>query len=374
MKILIATGIYPPDIGGPATFSRELAREAKRLGHTPTVLCYADAASVKGEGWEVRTVTRQGGAALRYLRYAFACFSLARRSDVVFLQGSVSEGLPGTLAAILARKPRLMKIVGDYAWEIYRQSGGKNLELLDEFVRRRHAGKIGRLEKIERWSVKRAKSVIVPSRYLKKIVAAWGVSEEKIQVIYNTVRPFEVATPRDELRRKFGVEGKKVLFYVGRLVPWKNLDFIIEALRDLPQDCLLVIGGDGPCLEDWKKLAQERGVAERVRFLDRIEHAAAGEWFQAADVFILPSGYEGFSHVVVEAASVGLPSFVSDQGGNPETQELFPRLVTVLPYLDKVAWSKALLEIPPRGESIVSATFEAAAQAYLSAMQKICAS
>lgn len=371
MRVLLATGIYPPEIGGPASFTRELARELKRRGHEPAVVCYGDEKTLKSEGWPVYVVPRAGGPLVRYARYAWRVFLSARFTDVVFLQGPVSEGLPGTIGAWLARKPTIMKIVGDYAWEIYRQESPANLELLDEFVKRRHGGSVGQLERIERWTSKRAKLIVTPSRYLKKIVQAWGVASGNIRVIYNTIPPLPPTKSRDELRASFGLTGMKLILTVVRAVPWKHGDFLCEVLSKLPEEYRLAIVGDGPALEDWKRRADEFGVASRVVFAGKLNREKVAEWYAMADVFALPSGYEGFPHVVAEAASVGLPNLVSDQGGNPETKELFPGLVTVLPYLDAEAWRMALSSDLRRGKPKQSASFEALAAEYLDILKPV---
>ncbi len=372
MKILLATGIYPPEIGGPASFTRELARELKRHGHEPTVVCYGDGNTLTGEGWPVVAVSRSGGAFFRYARYAWHVYSAAKKSDVVFLQGPVSEGFPGTLGAWLARKPTVMKVVGDYAWEMYRQQKG-NEEMLDMFVKHGHGGGIGLLEKLERWSSRHAKSIIVPSRYLKTIVEAWGVRPEKIRVIYNTIPPLPETKSREELRTSKGFADKRLILTVVRAVPWKHGDFLCEVLVRLPEDYRLAIVGDGPSLGDWKRKADELGVSSRVTFAGKLDREKVAEWYAMADVFVLPSGYEGFPHAIAEAASVGLPSLVSDQGGNPETKELFPGLVKVVPYLDAEAWTKSIIEMSGISEPIFSESFEKISEAYLQILKTIAA-
>ncbi len=372
MRIVLATGIYPPEIGGPASFTRELARELKKRGHEASVVCYGDEKTLTDEGWEVVAVSRAGGPLFRYLRYAWKVFFMARMSDVVFLQGPVSEGLPGTIGAILAGKPTMMKIVGDYAWEIYRQKSERNSELLDEFVTHRHAGTVRILESIERWTTRRATLVVTPSRFLKTIVMAWGVLPEKIKVIYNTIPPLPSTEARDVLRGRVGLEEKKVILTVVRAVPWKHVDFLCDVLSRLPEDFRLVHVGDGPSLATWKKRAQELGVADRVIFAGKQPREKVAEWYAMADVFALPSGYEGFPHVVAEAASVGLPSVVSDKGGNPETQELFPRFVEVAPYLDVTAWTDALGRPRQRLQPEFVQSFGELADEYIKMMQKVC--
>lgn len=365
MRILLATGIYPPDIGGPATYTRTMARALKERGHEVEVVCYADEESVGGahccapEDFLVHRISRSAMLPIRYAKFAWKVFIRARKmnADIVYLQGPVSEGFPGTIGAILAGKPTVMKVVGDYAWEIYQGNGGT--ELLDDFVTHRHTGKIRLLELIERWTVKKAKQTITPSKYLASIVEKWGVDRAKINLIYNEMNRQEKKISREEVRNKYHLDDQRVLFYGGRAVPWKHVDFIIRLLPRLPEDIVLFVGGDGPSLKFWKQEAENQHVEDRVVFLGKLDREQMFEMYHASDLFVLPSGYEGFPNVIPEAIACGLPCFVSDKGGNPETLELFGSdRVQVLAYLDELVWLKKLNEVwPSRRQGLVSGEF-----------------
>ncbi len=356
MKIVIATGIYPPEVGGPPIFVREFARILHTSGAAePVVVTYGDEMTQPGDGWLVIPVSRNGGAMIRYIRYAWRVFCEARRADVVFVQGAVSEGFPGTIGALLAGKKTVMRVPGDYAWEQYQQTPGETHEFLDEFVTHRHQGAIRVMEEIERWTSRRAARVIACSRYIHGIVKAWGVEEKNIRTIYSNTTPFSPTLSRDELRQQSGCSDKTVIFTVARAVPWKGVDFLMDVLQRLPEEFMLIVAGDGPLLKDLQGQVISKGLSQRCRLLGRVSHDVVGEWLVAADLFVLASAYEGFPHVVVEAITKGLPCLVSDRGGNPETKELFPEHVRVLPYRDLEAWVEAcrtpharLREIPPR--------------------------
>ncbi|MFA6429337.1 MAG: glycosyltransferase family 4 protein [Patescibacteria group bacterium] len=357
MKIVFATGIYPPELGGPASYTHGMARAFCDRGDQVVVVCYGDENTVRDEGWPVEVVSRSGGVFMRYLRYAYHVWQQARQADVVYVQGPVSEGVPGTLGAWIAGKKTVMKIVGDYAWEIYQQTT-KEPDLLDEFLLTRHRGTIGLLERLERMTAQRAQAIITPSRYLKSVVEQWGIASDRIHVIYNGVDPLPVVAPREALRERFGVLDNRVLLTAVRAVPWKGVDFLIDILAQLPPQVLLVVAGDGPSLEGWKQKAKALHLEDRVRWLGRVDRKTLTEWYSSADVFLLASAYEGFPHVIAEAVAVGLPCFVTDKAGNPETKELFPQQVTVLPYRDVNGWTEALqqpstLAHPMIGQSFV---------------------
>jgi glycosyltransferase involved in cell wall biosynthesis/4-amino-4-deoxy-L-arabinose transferase-like glycosyltransferase len=351
MKILLATGIYPPESGGPATYSAGLASALRERGHEVHVLAYGDP---RIEDVGITRISRRGGALFRYLRYAWAAFRLARRFDLVYAQGPVSEGLPATVGAWLAGRPLTMKVVGDYAWEMAAQSGEK--DLLDSFLSKRHSGVIGLYERIERWTARRAERVIVPSQYLKTVVERWGVPSLRIHVVLNAVEPLPPTRGREKEREEFGVQDRVVILVSARAVPWKGVVELLESVKELPASHLLVVAGDGPELDAWKKRAIDLGIHDRVRFLGRIDRAELSRWYDAADALALNSGYEGYPHVVAEAASRGVPCFVSDQGGNPETKETFGDLVRILPYRNVSAWTNALSAVTKRAESVIAPT------------------
>lgn len=336
MRIVLATGIYPPDSGGPATYTHGLASGLRERGNGVVVVAYGEGPSDR----QTIRVSRRGGALLRYLRYAWRVFLAARHADVVYAQGPVSEGLPATIGAALAGRPLVMKVVGDYAWEMAQQRG--ETKLLDAFL---EANPGDLLSRIERWTTVRARRVIVPSRYLKTVVERWGVPSCRIEMFVNAIEPLPPTAGRDAERRALGVDGNVVILTAVRAVPWKGVRELIGWWKDLPPGHLFVVAGDGPELETWKAHAAAEGVSDRVRFLGRIDRHALSRWYDAADTFVLNSGYEGYPHVVAEAASRGLFSLVSDQGGNPETTDDHADLVRVLPYNDKGAWVSAIARV-----------------------------
>src|SRR6185436_880397 len=103
MRILVATGLYPPESGGPATYSKFLVEKLPALGVEVSVLPFS----------RVRYLPKL----VRHVAYFFACASLAREADIVYAQDTVSVGLPAALAAFVARKKFMVRVPGDYAWE-----------------------------------------------------------------------------------------------------------------------------------------------------------------------------------------------------------------------------------------------------------------
>lgn len=116
---------------------------------------------------------------------------------------------------------------------------------------------------------------------------------------------------RREMLKKFHLEDKPLLLFVGRVVEQKNIPFLLKALNLLKTSAefnLLVIG-DGEGLGTYQKLVTEMGIADRVRFAGAIrEREPLRSVYAAADLFVLPSVYDNAPLVVREAASCGCPS------------------------------------------------------------------
>ena len=200
-KIVIAADIFPPDIGGPATYSKELAEFLPDFGFAVKLICYSDAQSQDNYGYQVCRIKRSRVKPWNYLKYFCRLAFLSRGADVIFAQGPVNAGLPALLSAKLLGKKLAVKVVGDYAWEQYRQSRPQETITIDEFQNATVKGKGGWLKKIESLVCRRADLVITPSNYLKRIVAGWGTDEQNIKTVYNAFAQPGNLPEREQARR-----------------------------------------------------------------------------------------------------------------------------------------------------------------------------
>jgi glycosyltransferase involved in cell wall biosynthesis len=234
-----------------------------------------------------------------------------RTADAILVLDPVSTGLPAALAARFLRKPLILKVVGDYAWEQGRQRFGVTASL-DDFVHTHHLPLAVRmLRRIETAVARRAKVVIVPSEYLKRIVGTWGISPEKITVIHNAVTLAEGGKAPEALS---ALPHPRIVI-VARLVPWKRIDGLIDAVEGTSMS--LVVVGDGPEEEPLKKRAREK-LGGACVFTGALTPKDAHAVLRECDVLALNSTYEGMSHVLIEALMTGLPIVATDAGGNRE--------------------------------------------------------
>ena len=125
-----------------------------------------------------------------------------------------------------------------------------------------------------------------------------------------------------EARAELGLaEGRRYVLTICRLMVWKGVGGILEAMTQLPDEVHLLIAGDGDMEEAWKQLARDTGIADRVTFLGNVPHAQIPTYVRAADVFVLNSRYEGLSHTLLEVLHLDRPMIASNVCGNPEVVE-----------------------------------------------------
>ena len=324
MKILIAAGIYPPDIGGPATYSKLIAEEFPRLGHETVVIVY----------------NRRLPKMLRHLVYFWKALLHGRGADVIFAQDPVSVGLPAMVAAKVLRKKFVLKVVGDYAWEQGIQRFGVR-DLLDDFLNKKYSWRVEGLRRIETFVARRAHRVITPSHYLKGVVRHWGVSEKNVAVIPNAAPAI--------LQNSARSGNKEIMFIsIGRLVPWKGFRMLIELMRDFPQAKLSIIG-EGPEQEHLKSEIRNLELEGRVFLVGRKTKEEIAVYYRDATLFFLNTGYEGFSHQLLEVMASGVPIITTDAGGNKEIVKNDENALTVS-YNKKQEWREAVKKLLGDGE------------------------
>ncbi|OGF63149.1 hypothetical protein A3C77_02145 [Candidatus Giovannonibacteria bacterium RIFCSPHIGHO2_02_FULL_45_13] len=282
-RILIATGIFPPEVGGPATYSKILLNELPQRDFGVRVLSFGS--------------VRRFPKILRHIAYGVRLIAYGRNADVIFAQDSVSVGLPAAIAAKILRKKFILKIVGDYAWEQGVQRFGVR-ETLEAFLQNKYRWEVEILRKIQKFVANHAEKIIVPSEYLKKIVAMCGVPSDKISVVYNSFAAPEIDISKENARKQLGISGR-ILVSAGRDVPWKGFqilrDLMPEISRQIPDTQLFILNNE---------------PKEKLML-----------YLRAADVFVLNTVYEGFSHQILEAMALGVPVVTTDAGGNSELIE-----------------------------------------------------
>ena len=309
LKITIAASIFPPDIGGPATYSRVITDRLLATGYGVTVVAFSNpgirrAAEVfpPDQHFKIVRVSRRWPRGLRHILYFFRLYRLARYSHAIFAQNATSVGVPALLVTRLLDKPLAVKIVIDSTIEVARGPS-------------RWRGRL------QRFVARRADQVIVPCAYLKQVVVDWGVPAEKIRVIYNGVT-MPVLLPWADARAKLNLPSGGLILTVARLVPGKGLRMLIKLMPKLTElispHLKLVIVGDGPDAANLQRMVENLRLKNKVWLVGKKTPTELTQYYAAADAFVLNSYSEGFSHVLLEALAAGLPVVTTAVGGTPE--------------------------------------------------------
>jgi len=301
MKIILATGIYPPDIGGPATYVRAFAEELSHAGHEVSVVTYGrmnnKQLEMQNDPWKVIHVSKNGGPLLRWLRYARVLKKVARNADIVEAFSSVSVGVPLMFARLKGPK-KVLRLGGDFFWERYTDHGG--------------------VKSLKEWYASRPRSMFV----IQKILASFNhvvFSTDFQKTLYR--KCFRL--PMHSVIENALPAGTQVLhtahspfrlLFMGRFVGFKNLMVLLRALAFLPQ-CSLSLVGDGPMEHSLRALVSELALSERVEFVPIQRGEAKTRVFAEHDLLVLPSITEMSPNVALEARAVGLPVLLTRATG-----------------------------------------------------------
>jgi glycosyltransferase involved in cell wall biosynthesis len=200
------------------------------------------------------------------------------------------------------------------------------------------------IHEIEVWLGSESKRVICCSHFMaEQVNKVLGVPYEKIRVIPNGIDPaiFTNLKGVGEVRSRFAERGEKLVLFVGRLVVEKGVHVLLDAIPKVLQkvEAKFVIAGDGYLRSEVVKRVAERGLGGKVHVTGYLDTDTIRRLFLAADVCVIPSLYEPFGIVALEAMAAGCPVVASDTGGLSEIVEHEKTGVKVYPNNpDSLAW------------------------------------
>lgn len=302
MKVVLATGIYPPDIGGPATYVYRLAEKLIERGARVVVVTYEEARNKKQETkaseWPVIRISKSGGPLFRWRRYAKALKAESADADIVYAFSSVSAGVPVWFAKMKhARK--ILRLGGDFLWERYTDRGG-TLSLKDWYASEpRFKSKMNGL-------LRQFDHIVFSTAFQEQLYERFYAHLPLHSIIENAL-PGGVPVHHS-------MHKPMRLLFLGRFVSFKNLGSLIIALKDLP-DMVLTLAGEGPLDASLRALAHEEGLSARITFLPVHAGDAKQQLFLDHDLLILPSLTELSPNTALEARAAGMPVLLTEETG-----------------------------------------------------------
>jgi glycogen(starch) synthase len=176
---------------------------------------------------------------------------------------------------------------------------------------------------VERWITNRSQRVIACSAYMREQIAdIFGVAEGRITVIPNGIDPLDLPQPDPgemaRLRGEFAAPEERLVLLIGRLVYEKGFQLALEAMPRViaaAPGTRFLVAGSGTHEEELKRQAEELGLMEHGTFLGWIGDDVLHTLYGIADLTVVPSIYEPFGLVALEAMASGCPCIVADTGG-----------------------------------------------------------
>jgi glycogen(starch) synthase len=322
-RVLILSWEYPPLIeGGLARHVRKLSESLVELGVDVHVLTRGGEESPPEEtvaGVRIHRVREPG-----------------RPTELGEFVAWVEHMNADMLAAGVELGDRLdFDLVHGHDWlvaaacdHLARRFGAPLLTTIHATEHGRHQGWVDKhpqsyIHGVERWITNRSDRVIACSHYMREqIVDIFGVEEEKVSVIPNGIDP-EDLQPQDEeelrrLRGEFAEPDQKLVLLVGRLVYEKGFQLALEAMPRIVErvpGCRFLVAGSGTHERELRRQAEDLGLMAHGTFLGWIGDDVLHSLYPIADLTVVPSIYEPFGLVALEAMASGCPCIVADTGG-----------------------------------------------------------
>jgi glycosyltransferase involved in cell wall biosynthesis len=294
---------YFPDTGGVESVTISLAKGAVVSGHCVSVVCFeknpgSGADLINGVRIIRTPITKLIASQPLGVKYFLRCLMAAKNADMVHLH--VPNMLGALCALLIGMKPRLL---------VHWHSDVINKGLLGKALR-----------PLESALLRRADCIVATSQVYADASESLGPFKNKISVVSIGVQDAKHEGISSDLSASFKeqIRGKKVILAVGRLVPYKGFNVLIEAAKYLSNDSVVVIVGGGPLQQKLQLAIELADVKDRVVLTGRLSDDKLHSLFKRATLYCLPSTSraEAFGVVLLEAMTYGLPIVATEIPGS----------------------------------------------------------
>lgn len=271
MKILIATGIYPPEIGGPAHYAQELKRSLEKQGNTVRVATYG--------------IERKLPIGIRHIVYlAHTLFSLFGVECIIALD-TLSTGVPAVFAARLTRKKIIVRTGGDFLWESYIGRTGEKIPLPEFYAAHRSfSPKEKIIFKLTKYLLQNASAVIFSTEWQRDIFKeGYNFDEKRSYIVENFYGK----------RNERVAPAKKNFLWAGRRITLKNVETLKKAFE----------------------LAQKQNHDIALDLLTNISHDALMEKVKTCYAVVVPSVSDISPNLILEGIMFGKPFILTRHTG-----------------------------------------------------------
>lgn len=317
MKIAMFTETYLPNLDGVVRCIVTTKKKLEEKGHDVYIFT-PGSLSDKRNNKDKKVFYHIGSSFPPYPQYKIALFPYSAQPrvqklgiDLIHTHGMATMGLGALQAKVFLGKPMIGTFHTLVTEAPYYLSPVKKLY---PFIKKVSWSFI-------KWYFNQCGTTVAPSTSIKAELEKHGV--KNVVVNPGGVEPslFNPGNFDPEFKKRFGVEGKKVILYQGRLAKEKNLHVALEVVRQLDDSYRLLISGDGPYRKELQKLAQSKRLGSKAQFLGRVDEKTLKQAYASSDCFIFPSTFETQGLVAAEAMASGIPVVGANSWGIPDVIE-----------------------------------------------------
>lgn len=326
--ITIAAEIFPPSNGGPATYVKSVVPTLQKHGFVFRAVTFGAKNTIDDVGIQTQCIPLSWPLPIRWFVYFVQLFKSVKSADLMLVMGTFLAGIPAVIIKKILHVPIVLRVPGDFVWERARHA--KHItDDLDTFYTKKYSKKIEIMRSLQLWVVRSVDAVYVTSDYLFHVAHRyWGVSKEKIVVIYSNFSEPEALDINKTVTLPHILPNKKTILIPARLADWKGHKKLLELLHDwLLQHTQwqLLFAGEGPLRPELEAYITDHALESSVHLLGSVPKSELFRYYKNVDAVLLYSEYEGLSHVLLEAAYFHVPIIASAKAGNVELVTKYSR-------------------------------------------------
>lgn len=317
MRLLITTGIFRPELGGPATFAAEFARRLTSIGHEVTVITYSDEVSYdfdKEYNYPIVRVLRTQSKLKNYWRYFWAVVKHARKFQCIYTLDWFSAGVPVLVAATLTRRKYFVRVGGGYIWEKYLMENRPPVTLKEFYEKGIHK-EYKLMYKLIKLVLQHATKVIFNTDIQRELYNKYyNLNPERTLTVFNAIPEHKHGALMHTYRNEPSFVPDKEIVFAGRFIKMKNVETLVRAFAKLQDsEFKLLLIGDGPTEVELKTIVKELDIEERVEFIPKMSQQDLYRRIANSYLVVIPSWTDISPHQVYECLSLGIPFLLTQE-------------------------------------------------------------
>jgi len=310
-NVVLATGIFYPDLGGPAIHVRKISEALVKHGWRVSVVTYSDYDGEDDFDFRVIRIPRSQPLPIKMIKYFFAVFRQTLGSDIVYYFNLTSSGIPAFLSAKILGKKIVSRFGGDPIWERVVEYNKRFLSILEYYKDGYYMKDNPNLFRVIRYMLNHTDVIVLYSDFWQKFYEKYyGVSAERIKIIYNPV-----------FRREFlenNTDDEFTFLFAGRFVSYKNLELVLKVFDKISKDdgrARLKLIGKGPDEEKLRNIIRGLSSRDKITILPSMPQEDLFDHIKNSSVCIGPALTEFNPNFILECLSFGVPAILSRENG-----------------------------------------------------------